>query len=152
MKPEAINSAIAKHLGINKWLIIKRGLFWCPNSAGYTDSIELAGRYSEAEAKLREYKPPGHQGEWVTIKPAPHPNYHGDLNAMHEAEGAIVPPEEWTDEDLTQWGKYHRILNRIALNTCADGVGRDQRLIRATAAQRAEAFLRAVGKWEGGAA
>jgi len=63
------------------------------------------------------------------------PNYHGDLNAMHEAE-KVLNPEQYspyltelmrqnTADDSTELGSYH-----------------------ATAAQRAEAFLRTIGQWE----
>jgi hypothetical protein len=58
------------------------------------------------------------------------PNYSGDLNAMHEAEKALTDEEQdrmndtlW---DLMQGRKY---------------------LWHAAAIQRAEAFLRTVGKW-----
>ena len=67
------------------------------------------------------------------------PNYLNDLNAMHEAEkmlGAcwptycehlleIVEPEPRTLEICHRWNLLH-----------------------ATATQRAEAFLRTIGKWE----
>lgn len=33
------------------WLIRKRGYYYRPNRAGYTDSVVEAGRYTEAEAK-----------------------------------------------------------------------------------------------------
>ena len=62
------------------------------------------------------------------------PDYLGDLNAMHEAE-----------KMLTQAQDYHyraSMLNAV----CKDGSGLTA--ITATAAQRAEAFLRMVGKWE----
>ncbi len=52
-----------------------------------------------------------------------------DLNAMHEAEEAIAG---------VLWRDYFERLQRHG-----NGFG-----IRATAIQRAEAFLRTVGKWE----
>ena len=61
----------------------------------------------------------------------PLPDYLNDLNAMHEAEGIL------TNEQIEvycsflqkpQWGIWWGI--------------------HATAAQRAEAFLRTIGKWE----
>jgi hypothetical protein len=58
------------------------------------------------------------------------PNYCADLNAMHEAE-KVLTVEEWSDyvDYLpTRW----------------------EEAIHATARQRAEAFLRTLGKWEGG--
>lgn len=57
------------------------------------------------------------------------PDYLHDLNAMHEAQKLLKPIE---------WENYRQELWLL----CADND------IRATAAQRAEAFLRTVGKWE----
>ena len=60
------------------------------------------------------------------------PDYLNDLNAMHEAEKTL------TD-------KAHE---EFRLNLY-DVIGDDSRLIvSSTAAQRAEAFLRTIGKWE----
>ena len=60
------------------------------------------------------------------------PDYLADLNAMHEAEKTL------TD-------KAHE---EFRLNLY-DVIGDDSRLIvSSTAAQRAEAFLRTIGKWE----
>ena len=53
------------------------------------------------------------------------PNYCTDLNAMHEAEQIIVDTDLFFD---------------YCLHTGP--------LLRATARQRAEAFLRTLGKWE----
>ena len=59
------------------------------------------------------------------------PNYLNDLNAMHKAEKALgLSYDRWTRE-----------LRAIC--------ERDRRCIEsATASQRAEAFLRTIGKWE----
>lgn len=78
------------------------------------------------------------------------PNYTGCLNAMHEAEKHLK------DEQYYDWSKdkhndmsYHRWLGRI--------VDRDTPLpnpchyASATVAQRAEAFLKTIGKWENAA-
>jgi hypothetical protein len=59
------------------------------------------------------------------------PNYLNDLNAMHEAEKVL------TNEQLEV---YCNILHKPN-----HGV---YWAIHATAAQRAEAFLRTIGKWE----
>jgi hypothetical protein len=58
------------------------------------------------------------------------PDYVNDLNAMHEAEGT---------------------LDKIQLWRMAREIGKqfeEQWYFRATARQRAEAFLRTLGKWE----
>lgn len=61
------------------------------------------------------------------------PNYAEDLNAMHEAEKTL------TDEDFEQhYGPF--------LGAAAHARSR-RALICATAAQRAEAFVRTIGKW-----
>jgi hypothetical protein len=65
------------------------------------------------------------------------PNYCTDLNAMHEAEKVILPKFS------------HFYANKLALITgvdCSD----DPCFFCATARQRAEAFLRTLGKWEEG--
>ena len=59
------------------------------------------------------------------------PDYPTDLNAMHEAEKVLTLPER---------RKYRKTL----LGHCEPA----SIAIHATAAQRAEAFLRTIGKWE----
>jgi hypothetical protein len=60
------------------------------------------------------------------------PNYLNDLNAMHEAE-----------KTLTDKAHEEFRLNLYEV------IGDDSRLIvSSTASQRAEAFLRTIGKWE----
>lgn len=67
------------------------------------------------------------------------PDYLNDLNAMHEAEGVLGP----------KWVSYCEQLLKIAepeprtLEVC-----HYWNLLHATSAQRAEAFLRTVGKWK----
>lgn len=70
------------------------------------------------------------------------PDYLNDLNAMHEAEKML------TSAQIMDYG------NRLMDVAQARGVdGKNQwlniwALYHATAAQRAEAFLRTIGKWE----
>jgi transposase len=66
------------------------------------------------------------------------PNYCTDLNAMHEAE-KVLAPKNWNNFS-EKWHDYYWYLRR------ADA----DRAIHATARQRAEAFLRTLGKWEEG--
>ena len=67
------------------------------------------------------------------------PDYLNDLNAMHEAEGVLGP----------KWVSYCEQLLKIAepeprtLEVC-----HYWNLLHATSAQRAEAFLRTIGKWK----
>lgn len=58
------------------------------------------------------------------------PNYYGDLNAMHEAEKSL-------GEDVDQWLLYDRYLAETAPGFT----------FHATAAERAECFLRVKGLW-----
>ncbi len=60
------------------------------------------------------------------------PDYLNDLNAMHEAEKVLTHNLHGL--------KYHTELELVMRD--------DPFLWRATASQRAEAFLRTIGKWE----
>jgi hypothetical protein len=69
------------------------------------------------------------------------PNYLNDLNAMHEAEKVLTK---------ANWGGYAAELYKI---TDAHNHGMSPNhhwlvVAFSTAAQRAEAFLRTIGKWE----
>jgi hypothetical protein len=65
------------------------------------------------------------------------PNYLTDLNAMHEAEKVLTEKQRIAYSDCTY---------DIALKAQKE-IGK-WRWISLTAAQRAEAFLRTIGKWE----
>lgn len=60
------------------------------------------------------------------------PDYLNDLNAMHEAEKSLR---------LLQWVTYGKHLQTV----CDESITWPY---HATASQRAEAFLRTIGKWE----
>lgn len=66
------------------------------------------------------------------------PDYHGSLDAMAQAEATLTD-----GEDEHYWVTLHRITDSWAARDWEDwkAVG------SATAAQRAEAFLRVKGKW-----
>lgn len=65
------------------------------------------------------------------------PNYCNDLNAMHEAE-KVLAPKNWNNFKKNWWD-YCKLLRE----------GNDaSEAIHANARQRAEAFLRTLGKWE----
>jgi hypothetical protein len=61
-----------------------------------------------------------------------------DLNAMHEVEKVL------TNE---QWHKYDEELYIITGSSLLDEAQRKKR-IHSTAPQKAEAFLKTIGKWE----
>jgi hypothetical protein len=85
-----------------------------------------------------------HKGEyWGSLGV---PDYLNDLNAMHEAEKLL------TEEQLYIYGnQLDRItLPKTKMEMCyvhGPEAGMYPDLFRATAAQRAEAFLRTIGKW-----
>jgi len=60
-------------------------------------------------------------------------DYCNDLNAMHEAEKVIK-------KDSNLWKTYESFLARIVSGDCG--------MFHITANQRAEAFLKTIGKWE----
>ena len=66
------------------------------------------------------------------------PQFATDLNAMHEAE-KVLAPKNWDRFSERWWNYYHHLLD-----------GDVHKTIHATARQRAEAFLRTLGKWEEG--
>lgn len=68
------------------------------------------------------------------------PRYLTDLNAMHDAEKVLT-----LEQDLD----YSEALERVVGGRFNSNNSEDMRRLRsATAAQRAEAFLRTLGKWE----
>jgi hypothetical protein len=64
------------------------------------------------------------------------PDYCTDLNAMNEAE-KMLAPKNWNRFSEKWWNYYHHLVDGDVYKT-----------IHATARQRAEAFLRTLGKWE----
>jgi hypothetical protein len=84
--------------------------------------------------------------KWLVIPPnSPHsvqplytlPDYCNDLNAMHEAEKVLYTGIEQQRYWQAGYGRFQMILAEICPNPYS-----------ATARQRAEAFLRTLGKWE----
>jgi hypothetical protein len=67
-------------------------------------------------------------GQWTEVIP----NYTSDLNAMHEAEKVLT---------AEQRRSYVNCIFNLPVSECESNTF-------ATAAQRAKAFLRAIGKWE----
>ncbi len=71
----------------------------------------------------------------------PLPDYLNNLNAMHNAEKDV-----FQSSDL--WQKF---VFELILTSGGNGMSELDRLcclVQSTAAQRAEAFLRTIGKWE----
>jgi len=125
MKPEAQRIAIAEACG---WEEI--------HTQPFTDSLNTHYK--------RLFGYPRIDGG-LCYESEPIPDYLTDLNAMHEAENTLP---------AKSWGNYRIYLMKTCNCTfmetgeivvfCSDV----DMLINATAAQRAEAFLRTIGKWE----
>jgi hypothetical protein len=81
-------------------------------------------------------KPKNEQGPMDEI-----PDYCNDLNAIHEAVLSVLN----VASSQLNWD-YCRILGEVT----GSGEHVTTALVHATAAQRAEAFLRTINKWEGG--
>lgn len=86
----------------------------------------------------------------VMAEEAP-PDYHTDLNAMHEAEGLVIEPHDMVNYAVTIRDVCRR--DWIALGKRVLEFNEYQWMysdIHATARQRAEAFLRVKGLWKNG--
>ena len=102
-----------------------------------TEQVEHTNGYQWTETRKFWVSPHGKRGEL--------PDYLNDLNAMHEAEKVIGYvnrlnyPAQLFDVVCRTSGEWQKVFNKIHPDAWA---------LQATAAQRAEAFLRTIGKWE----
>lgn len=131
MTPEKINIAIAEVCG---WRCCKRDIH-IAEMVHTRPHHSLVGvePYSKSDGSQ-----PWHY--WVM------PNYHGDLNAMHEAERTLDGTTEWNGEEnhtCAEEAYMGHLSKAVKDGRFAD----DWQLITATAAQRAEAFLRVLNLW-----
>jgi len=69
------------------------------------------------------------------------PDYPNDLNAMHEAEKSLT-----TEDERYNYAKHLEILTHVERPRFGECMM--MRMITSTAAQRAEAFLKTMNKWE----
>lgn len=132
MNAEKINEVIANHIGWEKGIVVKsygkpdRRQDW-----GWTPPREwLYSKSPSAQRYLNDLQNGNMAGP---------PDYCGDLNAMREAEFSL-----WCDEVLVE--QYRETLENVYLK--AVGYSGAGYWFMAGAPQRAEAFLRTVGKWE----
>jgi hypothetical protein len=85
-------------------------------------------------------------GKWMGTQPqedrdAYHlPDYCNDLNAMHEAENHLP-----SDKKEDYWYQLYENCRRSVFSRVED----NYKMLHATAAQRARAFLKTINKWEG---
>ena len=129
MSPEAQRIAIAEACGA-KWRCVS-----CASHAS------LSFNESDYEANWEWCQKDSHRMCDDTI-----PNYPADLNAMHEAIGtldfySLLLCADWLIKICNP--NHDRLVKEFTDHERA-------RAINATAAQRAEAFLRTIGKWEDG--
>lgn len=122
MTDEQINIAIAEACG---WRCCKRDM----RIAELVHTHPYHGLVG-IEPTAKEYDGSKDWQYWVI------PNYCDDLNAMHEAEESL---------NHLQQCEFAEKLFRVMIGE--DGVSEFMK-IHSTAAQRAEAFLRTIGKWE----
>lgn len=69
------------------------------------------------------------------------PDYLNDLNAMRSAEVELL-------NDDRKWEDYQSMIRSVTLRDGRECGDLCERLILATASQRSEAFLKAIGKWK----
>lgn len=77
----------------------------------------------------------------------PLPNYTTDLNAMHEAE-KVLAEKQWLGIGIASSGYVDELAGILGLDDSFDTYLQAWTMIRATARERAEAFLRTLGKWK----
>ena len=119
MSPEKQRIAIAEYLNLPKSTVCPYCKGNTPYEAGDDYGITLweECKHCSNTGKVKEY--------FVRF-----PYFTADLNAMHEAEKTLT---------LEQWDKY---IDRLG-----DWVPSMRNVAHATAAQRAEAFLRTLNLW-----
>lgn len=138
MNTDEMRIAIAEHLGAQRYGLRRHGLWYRTGAGGYTSSPREAWALPLEKAKKHE-RLKGSVNEHVTVEPLPTPNYPEDLNAIAEAEGKM---------EAIHWSEYVEQLRFVVENQTNKSCHMVF-IYCATARQRAEAFLRTVGKWKG---
>lgn len=131
MTDQEINRAVAESVGFNWWAVEKGGWYYRQGGAGYTNRIEEAGRYTEADARSELVR-----GEPMGVHPIPLPDYCNDLNAICAVIESMPMPQYET--------VWETLCDMIPCNTDAFKGGL---VYNAKARLRAEAYLRTIGKW-----
>lgn len=137
MNKDQINQAIAKALGRDEmYVMVKHGLYYRPNSCGYTGNLFEAGLYTPEEAKKQESSK-GYPDEVKKVL-APVPNYYEDLNLCAEFRKSVP-------KNLRL--RYSNSLRDI-ITEKNGGWTYDYEVIDASAPQHCEAFLRTLNLWK----
>lgn len=142
MSPEKINITIAEYFGFLS--TVTRWQFLLETTDGRIEDCRLykskeeaveAGKWMECYELGKAHTPKSYERICTP------PNYHGDLNAMHEAVGSL------TDEQREEFRQHLSAIWKRDYNSHCGSFPSQDDSVNATAAQRAEAFLRVVNKW-----
>lgn len=136
MSPDETRIAIAEACG---WTLIQvreplmEGMY--PYVCGMNPNPDVIHTVIEIRGDERiERKPIEPDYDWEEL-----PEYTYDLNAMHEAEETLTKKQHW---------QYITHLVELTGAEWTDAYEEVMVVAHATAAQRAEAFLKTVGKWK----
>lgn len=136
MNDQQLNNLVAEAIGLDEWVITKNGYYYRPNACGYTDRLSEAWKVPLEMAKKYEMyadNPKVAFYDKVLIEKAPTPDFGADLNEMRRAEN-YLSDEQWTD--------YINMLYFITFKPAAKD--RDRQAINSSAAEKREAFLKAL--------
>lgn len=141
MSPGAQRIAISRARGID---VLGWRFFWRDNAKDiWHESPTYIDKERVEEAANKELRWGSEIGVIEEFEaPAMCENYLSDLNAMHEAEEEMFG--KCPEFLLSDW-EWH--LRNITQRDAREGSGLYERLARATAAQRAEAFLKTMNLW-----
>lgn len=131
MKVEQQNTIIAKLMGA-KW--VKSFNRQTPNKAVLVFVENLSLDYKDEIVYVNES-----DENFTKVIHAHVPDYRNDLNAMHEVENLLL-----SDEKQIYWDYLFDHCDGTVFSRVED----EYKMIRATAAKRAEAFLKTIGKWD----
>lgn len=143
MNKDEINRAIANAVGQPMFVMLKQGAYYRPGASGYTMELSEAGQWPENEARRLECSK-GYPDEVKAI-PAPSKDYTGCLNACHE----MVATLDGSDKiHFTSFLYSVAVAKEYSFADHFIGWPQAEMLANATAPQRCEAFLRALGLWQ----
>lgn len=131
MTDEQINQRIAQARGwiprVYSWKIAESEKSF-PKAINFISAFEAQEYLDRARRNTEDYE------RKLSVFPVwePCPNYCNDLNAMHEVEKTL--------SETNMFVMAHHIEQLVSRH--------GQHYFHATARQRAEAFLRTLGKWE----
>jgi acyl-CoA thioesterase FadM len=131
MTPEAQRIAIAEACG-------KQVIYW---RVDYNNHGRTSSYIAKTEEAANSW-PFRDGGIHLFVNVAAIPDYLADLNAMHEAEAVL-------DDRQQQCRNYVEELEHVLIRAHEMSLDPSRfGMLHATAAQRAEAFLRTLGKWQ----